>query len=215
MKHKLKQLAVFDEPDSDGSGKITVYPFGLGGKRYSSWQKQERFKGRWMQSALGGFAGTSEMGWGFSSQGYYGNGQPPLYQSVYNPIDPDSPVIVRAVPYSANAADAASAAQLRADPVFNHTPLTIPSGNLQAGDIDILLARGVPALSGPLGSVPLIDFPHDRQRNLNIDARVENCPDWPRRFESTWNGWLHSDIKNVAFPFVRPVFINMKGAVSQ
>ena len=171
--------------------------------------KQERFKGRWMQSALGGFAGTSEMGWGFSSQGYYGNGQPPLYQSVYNPIDPDSPVIVRAVPYSANAADAASAAQLRADPVFNHTPLTIPSGNLQAGDIDILLARGVPALSGPAGAVPLDNDFDISQLNMNTIIDSSIFPVWPHRYELKWNGWLHSDVKDVAYPLANQVFVNI------
>ena len=55
-------LSIFDEPDPDGSGKITIHPFALGGATYHSWQKQERFKGRWGQSALGGFGGTSEMG---------------------------------------------------------------------------------------------------------------------------------------------------------
>ena len=206
-------LAIYDTPDPGGSGKITIHPFGLGGKRYHSWQKQERFKGRWLQSALGGFAGTSEMGWGFEAFGNWTNGTPPMYELG----DPALPYVtpVRMHAYTIQQASAATSDQLRADPVFNHDPPEILSGNLQTGCIDILLARGVPALSGPVGSVPLIDFPHDRQRNLNIDASAENCPDWPRGFESTWNGWLHSDIKNIAFPFVKPVFINMKGVISQ
>jgi hypothetical protein len=179
------------------------------------WQKQERFKGRWMQSALGGFGGTSEMGWGFSTQGYYANGTPPLYQSVYNPIDPDNPVIVRSIPYGTNAAHAASSEQLRIDPVFNHDPLTIPSGNLQSGDIDILLARGVPALSGPVGTTPLRQELNLQQLNLGdiIDSTI--FPSWPHRHEIKWNGWLHSDIKDVAFPLVRQVFINIIDAGGQ
>ena len=192
-------LSIFDTPDFDGSGKITIHPFGLGGKRYHSWQKQERFKGRWLQSALGGFAGTSEMGWGFSTQGYYINGQPPLYQSVNNPIDPDNPVIVRTMSYDTNTAHSASSAQLRADPVFKHEPPKILSGNLQQGDIDELLARGVPALSGPVGA---------KQVGANINATESDLNAlasggiWPRNSESDWNGWRHSDIKDVALPFV-------------
>ena len=208
-------LSVFDTPDSDGSGKITVHPFGLGGATYHSWQKQERFKGRWGQSFLAGWDGTSDMGWGFSTQGYYGNGQPPLYQSVYNPIDPDNPVKVRSAPYGTNAAHVASSEQLRIDPVFNHTPPVILSENLLSSDIDEILARGVPALSGPVGAVPMINLPPSREKNLNIDANIVNCPSWPRRLEPTWNGWLHSDVKDIAFPFVRSVFINITGGISQ
>lgn len=202
-------LSIYDTPDQDGSGKITIHPFGLGGATYHSWQKQERFKGRWGQSALGGFGGTSEMGWGFSTQGYYANGTPPLYQSVYNPSDPDNPVIVRTVPYSTNAAHVASSAQLRADPVFNHEPPEILSGNLQIGDIDILLARGVPALSGPMGTTQMREEYEVPQLNLNalIDATV--FPSWPHRYEIKWNGWLHSDVKDVAFPLVRQAFVNI------
>ncbi|MBR4611072.1 MAG: hypothetical protein IKO40_00005, partial [Kiritimatiellae bacterium] len=199
-------LSIYDTPDLDGSGKITIHPFGLGGKRYHSWQKQERFKGRWLQSALGGFAGTSEMGWGFSTQGYYANGTPPLYQSVYNPIDPDNPVIVRSIPYGTNAAHAASSEQLRIDPVFNHDPLTIPSGNLQSGDIDILLARGVPALSGPVGANQIGERFDGFENDLNSSASSAN---WPRRSEASWKGWRHSDIKDVAMPFVFQTFLDL------
>ena len=70
MKHKLKQLAVFDTPDSDGSGKITIHPFSLGGATYHSWQKQERFKGR-SSDFLSGLGGISDMGWGFSRMGVW------------------------------------------------------------------------------------------------------------------------------------------------
>ena len=196
-------LSIFDTPDLDGSGKITIHPFGLGGKRYSSWQKQERFKGRWLQSALGGFAGTSEMGWGFSTQGYYGNGQPPLYQSVYNPIDHDDPVTVRSSPYGTNDAHAASSEQLRIDPVFNHEPPGILSGNLSPSDIDALLARGVPALSGPVGAKLIGERFEGLENDLNSSAGAAN---WPRKTESSWTGWRHSDIKAVAFPFVFQTF---------
>ena len=50
--------------------------------------KQERFKGRWLQSAIGGWAGTSEMGWGFSEMGFFANGSAPLYAQPGDPRYP-------------------------------------------------------------------------------------------------------------------------------
>ena len=201
-------LSIYDTPDSDGSGKITIHPFGLGGATYHSWQKQERFKGRWLQSALGGWGGTSEMGWGFSTQGYYSGGTPPQYQSVYNPTDPDHPVIVRTVPYSANYAHSASSEQLLVDPVFNHEPSAILSGNMPQGDINVLLARGVPALSRPMGSGSVSEIEDVGRKDVNS---YSSDPDWPHKIESQWKGWRHSDIKDVAYPFTREVFNLLKG----
>ena len=205
-------LSVFDTPDSNGSGKITITPFGVGGKRIHSWQKQERFKGRWGQSLLAGWAGTSEMGWGRSSQGYYNGGTPPLYQTVVDPTNPQNVVVVRASPYGTNAAAAATDAQLRVDPVFNHDPPKFLSGNLQRQDVDELLARGVPALSGPVGSMPIGGFSSSRQLNMNS---VANQVDWPRANEDNWQGWRHSDIKIVALPFVHSVFESILGVSPQ
>ena len=133
---------------------------------YHSWQKQERFKGRWGQSILGGWAGTSEMGWGFSTQGYYGDGAPPLYRTVVDPTDPQHVAVVRITPYGTNDAANASSAQLRIDPVFNHDPPKILSGNLQRQDVDELLARGVPALSRPVGSMELVN--HELRNHPSI-----------------------------------------------
>ena len=205
-------LSIYDTPDSDGSGKITVHPFGLGGATYHSWQKQERFKGRWGQSALGGFGGTSEMGWGFEVFGHWTNGTPPMYELG----DPALPYVtpVRMHAYTIQQALAATADQLRADPVFNHEPSKILSGNMSFSDIDELLARGVPALSGPMGSgsvLPIADI-HPNDMNMEVDDET-----WPRAGQGNqdWQGWLHSDVKDVAFPFVRGVFETMKGVMTQ
>ncbi len=168
------------------------------------WQKQERFKGRWMQSALGGFGGTSEMGWGFEVFGHWTNGTPPMYELG----DPALPYVtpVRMHAYTIQQAFAATADQLRAAPVFNHEPLTIPSGSLQSGDIDILLARGVPALSGPVGANQIGERFDGFENDLNSSASSAN---WPRRSEASWKGWRHSDIKDVAMPFVFQTFLDL------
>ena len=116
--------------------------------------------------------------------------------------------------YGTNAAHSASSEQLRIDPVFNHTPPGIFSANLQSSEVDELLARGVPALSGPVGSgtvLPIADI-HPNDMNMEVDDET-----WPRTGHGNqdWLGWLHSDIKDVAFPFVRGIFETMKGAVAQ
>ena len=75
--------------------------------------------------------------------------------------------------------------------------------------------RGVPALSGPVGTTPLRQELNLQQLNLGdiIDSTI--FPSWPHRHEIKWNGWLHSDIKDVAFPLVRQVFINIIDAGGQ
>ena len=130
---------------------------------------------------------------------------------MYELGDPALPYVtpVRMHAYTIQQALAASADQLRADPVFNHEPADVFSGNLQTGDIDVLLARGVPALSGPMGTTQMREEFEVPQLNLNalIDPTV--FPSWPHRYEIKWNGWLHSDIKDVALPLVRQAFINI------
>ena len=159
--------------------------------------KQERFKGRWLQSAIGGWAGTSEMGWGFETFGHWTNGVPPMYELG----DPALPYVtpVRMHAYTIQQALAAPDDQLQADPVFNHEPPEILSDNLQQSDIDVLLAKGVPALSGPVGAKQVgVNF-NGTENDLNALANGGN---WPRNGGSDWNGWRHSDIKDVALPFV-------------
>ncbi len=119
-------------------------------------------------------------------------------------------VVVRITPYGTNDAANASAAQLRIDPVFNHDPPKILSGNLQRQDVDELLARGVPALSGPVGSMELENYARNRQTDLNDIADVVG---WPHVDDDDWQGWHHSDIKNIAMPFVHDVFETILGTV--
>ncbi len=128
------------------------------------------------------------------------------------PNDPQNVVVVRTAPYGTNDAANASTAQLRIDPVFNHDPPKILSGNLQPQDVDGLLARGVPALSGPVGSLEVNEEIISNQKNLNNDS---NNPSWPRSNAPTWPGWNHSDIKNIALPFVMPVFSQLLEEISE
>lgn len=94
--------------------------------------------------------------------------------------------------------------QLMADPVFRHIPESILyRDNQTRAEVDELLAKGVPALSGLAGSRKFRDeVPADNQ---DMNALKANF-DWPRADDEEFQGWRHSDIKDVALPFVRPVF---------
>ena len=94
------------------------------------------------------------------------------------------------------------------NPVFNHEPTAILSCNLQQDDIDELLAKGVPALSNPMGSGSAQEISGVNAQDLDEYSSAQN---WPRILEPKWKGWWHSDIKDVAFPFVRDVFDSLKG----
>ena len=125
--------------------------------------------------------------------------------------NPSHAVIVRTAPYGTNAAANASTAQLLADPVFNHAPPAIFSANFDSGDIDRLLARGVPALSGPVGRGEIGNLAKNRQKDMN---GIADELDWPRAGEDEWQGWRHSDIKNASLPFLHPVFQTFSEAIA-
>ena len=208
MKHKLKQLAVFDTPDSDGSGKITIHPFSLGGATYHSWQKQERFKGR-ASDFVSGFGGTSDMGWGFSQMGVWSQGIPPMYNALYvgNQFVMDH---VRTNAYTLAQANAASDAQLISDPVFMHIlTLGVPTSTMSQAERNVFLARGIPALSTPMGSGSVHELSGIAFKDLNVYSLD---PNWPR--DGDWDGWRHGDIKAIAFPFVQELFLDVLGAMS-
>ena len=95
-------------------------------------------------------------------------------------------------------------AQLAADPVFRHSPESVLAGGGQTrAELDRLLARGVPALSGPVGSRELSNIPE--YRNVNLNGRTGGSL-WPRSNASAWKGWQHGDIRIVALPFVHSPF---------
>lgn len=174
------------------------------------WQKQERFKGRASIDPLAGFGGTSDMGWGFSTLGYWEQGSPPMYDDYY--VAGEFVMNhVRTAKYTFAQATAAVNAQLVSDPVFRHgIAVGIPSGSMASSGKDVHLARGVPALSGPAGSQSTGAIPQTRNENLN--GRTGGSS-WPRYSASDWSGWRHSDIKDIALPFVFDVFSDICGAM--
>ena len=161
--------------------------FDLGGNnkgRYS-WQKQELYKGRrkplidWLgENILEQIAASDEMGWGFAEE----LAERPSPDAVEN-----SPPETFAV-----------------SPIFLRSPKEI----LFSGDAatilanrDHLLAYAIPALSKPMGRISLkFTTFFDVQRNF-VDDLFKN--DWARTNGTFAGRWLHSDIKDLSFPFVR------------
>jgi Lysophospholipase len=155
-----------------------------------AWQKQERFKGRANFDALAGWAGTDEAGWGFHFKLGVGNDGNPALLPIYEPQQ----------------ANLLTTTQLRASPVFLHAPAAMFSSNITFEAHNSLLARAIPALSGPVGSRKLEIFPPTNDRNFNMaDSSYRNG--WPRTISFKYRtSWLHSDIKDVAYFYVKGLF---------
>ncbi len=152
-----------------------------------SWHKQEMGKGRLtVLNPL--IAGTTWAGWGFHQVATWEespSGNTGGY--VYNPIP-------------AAVANAMTDSELRATPVFLHSPSAMFSSTISPSSVAEILACGIPALSGPSGSRRLFDF-----GDYDMNDFDDNAP-WGRNSGHYVNRWLHSDIKDMAFPFTFHVF---------
>lgn len=74
-------------------------------------------------------------------------------------------------------------------------------------------AKTVLSISGP--DCKVVPF-GDKEIILGTRWMTSSAMDYrPRKSEASWKGWRHSDIKDLALPFVRGVFETMKGAVPQ
>ena len=153
-------------------------PSGNWGERYS-WHKQEIWKGR---KSLLGFMGTTEWsGWGFKKNA--------LGIKVWSAAD-------------ANAVTDISV--FATNTVFNPYPASITNAVASRLETDFHLAQGIPALSPPTGRTDLSDV---NVMSFDINTPQFMANNWPRPNDGQLGGrFLHSDIKNVAYFFVHPVF---------
>lgn len=175
---------------SSGDEVLEIYPHahnpewynGLGpsgnwGDRYS-WHKQELWKGR---KSILGFIGTTDWsGWGFRKN---------------------------ALGLKAWSADEANAvvdpSAFATNTVFDPHPESIMDPNASRLETDFHLAQGIPALSPPAGRTDLRTF--DIQSfDMNTEEFMANT--WPRSDGGLAGRFLHSDVKNMAYFFVHPVF---------
>ncbi len=153
-------------------------PSGNWGDRYS-WHKQEIWKGR---KSLLGFIGTTEWsGWGFRKN-----------------------VFGFRKWSSAEANSVTDISVFATNTVFDIHPISITNNMATRLETDFHLAQGIPALSPPAGRIDLED--------VNVTSFDMNTPQfmantWPRPDDGDLGGrFLHSDIKDVAYFFVHPVF---------
>ena len=150
------------------------------------WQKQEVFKG---VSA----AGSLSAGWGFH---------------VWN----DGLSTMR---YSASEASQLVAnGSIVTNAVFNRDVEAMFQPTISDFDKADILASHIPAVSSPAGKVAISDVDVNRDYNLNTSSYKGQ--DWGRGGDhSSESGWLHSDIKNMAYFFTFRFFneLTNKGGV--
>ena len=171
--------------------------------RTYSWQKQERFKGRNGFDGISDLAATSQAGWGFKSHETH--------------LPDGTPLLVRDTYLSAADANSASTNLLKTTPVFRNRPSQMFSSVISKEHRDSLLAEAIPALSPPLGSVSL---PGTDDDIFNADFQnIQNWNDsqiWPRPIDGMYGSdFLHSDIKNIALPFVLNIWKDLATCTNQ
>jgi hypothetical protein len=163
------------------SAFLGIDPFDSSTHGRYAWHKQESHKGRET------FIGTDIMGWGFQTNS--------LGITAYSALD----------------ANAAPESTLRAYPVFHHNPFFIFSATPPLPlEKERILAFGIPALSVPAG-ISTIPQLGNKNFDMQSQGRKRDTEDqwiWPRNVTTLPFGtrWLHSDIKNVAYFYVHPVF---------
>lgn len=184
---------------------------------YGVWKTQELLKGvGWSRSLAAIAMERPQGGWGFNPAWrgrFVPNGPTKNAGGVFERLDPASAARITDV-------------QLAVDPFFRPPyegclrgpRLLAPSPLLDSANMRYdLLARGIPALSFAAGGAPVPSTGSGLQV-ANFDLETLGRTD-PSRWPSAGHGagrlagrWLHSDYKNVALPYVAPLFAHMIAA---
>lgn len=184
----------------DGMFGIEVYP-AIGNFGRYSWQKQELLKGARRSNGWNSFGGTTHAGWAFEASTCTETQIAPYTWRIE--ISPEC-----ANPATANAL---SPDQLRGYPAFKHKPdWLVGESTLSQGQIDEMLAMGIPALTPSAGRTVIQPFGGEKyQINLNstVDISTGFKPNgWPNRGDPDFQNWLHNDMSDVAFYFSHKLF---------
>lgn len=154
-------------------------PAGNWGDRYS-WHKQEIWKGR--KSLLGFIGTTTWSGWGFKEN------------------------LLGVKVWSAAGANAIQDVTVFAtNTVFNPYPASINNPSATRLETDFHLAQGIPALSPATGRTDLSGI---GVLSIDMNAPSYKGNTWPRgpSYGDLAFRVLHSDVKNVAYFYVSPIF---------
>lgn len=146
-----------------------------------AWQKQELFKGRNVSVAHA----SRHMGWGFKD--WFPSAQQ-AHQMTNNIAALQTNTIFRLPSRLRNAAaDTHSLTQLEIDyHLVCDIPALAPNIGICANSIEI--------------TMPIYDFESSSFRDINT---------WPRDHKEYGKQWLHSDMVNMAYPYVIQFYINI------
>ena len=185
---------------------------------YGVWKTQELIKGVGWNRSLGAIAmERAQGGWGFNPAWrgrFIANGPNKAAGGHYERLTPGE-------------ASRLTAAQLQEDPFFvpfreswlhQSRPARL-SPLLDSPRVrQDLLARAIPAMSYAAGGSPIPTTGGSGPiRNFNLEAGGRREGLWPETGHSSpisSGRWLHSDFKNVALPFVYPLFAKMNSDAS-
>lgn len=104
--------------------------------------------------------------------------------------------------YSQSQANLATPDNLRTNAVFRQEPDEMFTSNIVKQTQNEILALGIPALSGAAGLSALDPLIAEK----NYDMNANRASGWPRNSGYYADRWLHSDLKNVAYLYVNPLF---------
>jgi hypothetical protein len=177
---------------------------------YGVWKTQELLKGvGWSRSLAAIAMERSQGAWGFN----------PAWRGRYVPNGPTKGAGGHYEKLTPEEAARLTSAQLLKDPFFRpfdegwlHQPRAPrPSPLLDSPHIRYdLLARGVPAMTFAAGAAPIAAAGVSNY-DLELQGRRTDGS-WPTEGHGgtrTARRWLHSDYKNVALPYVSPLFLRM------
>ncbi len=92
------------------------------------------------------------------------------------------------------------------NPVFYCPGTQMDNPNASQDDIWFALAEYVPAVSSPVGGR---STPTAQLENHDLNSAVYR-DDWGRTHRTYLENWLHSDMKDMAFFYVYPLFKELK-----
>jgi hypothetical protein len=186
---------------------------------YGAWKTQELLKGvGWGRSVAAVAMERTQGGWGFNPAWrgrYVPNGLTKSTGGYYERMDPIT-------------AGRITSAQLTQDPFFRPLyegclrgpRLLAPSPILDCSNMRYdLLARAIPAMTFAAGASPVTSTGSGAQiANFDLETLGRTDPrQWPTEGHAATRlagRWLHSDYKNVALPFVAPLFTHMINTAS-
>ena len=180
---------------------------------YGVWKTQELVKGVSGGRSLGALAMQhSQGGWGFN----------PAWRGRYVPYGPTKTAGGHFERLTPSEAARLTDRQLLLNPFFSpfmarwlHQPrLPRPSPLSDSPDMRYeLLATAIPAMSFAAGASEIpVNENTKHIFNLNLEKEGRSAGRWPTEGHTAKNTpgrWLHSDFKNVALPFVHPLFSKM------